>query len=107
MLIQNYWILLVLILITKFINIKELSSYNVKWIIFYLIYVLWMFAEWDFGFDCQFFSIEEFIWHLFLIPLFTYLLFPFIYSNTKNWKIIKWIDRIVDSVYNKLKEVSQ
>ena len=106
MLIQNYWIILILIFIIKCISIKELSSYNIKCILFYLIYVLWMFAEWGFEFDSRYFSIEEFIWILFLVPLFVYLLFPFVYSYIKNWKIVKWADRIIDSIYSKLKEVS-
>lgn len=103
---KYYWIIIFLIIFAKFDKIRSLSSYNIKCILFYLIYVLWMFAEWDFEFDSRYFSIEEFIWSLFLVPLFVYLLFPFVYSHIKNWKIVKWTDRIIGSIYSKLKKIS-
>lgn len=84
----------------------KLSSYNIKWIVLYVIYALWMLAEYDFGFDHNPISdcMEEVIWLLFLAPLLVYLLFPLVYKYIGDWKLIRWIDGAIDYIYRTNKE---
>ena len=107
-LLYNYWIVLALLLFARFIFSKSLSSYNIKWLVLYLVYVLLSYAEYEFDYKSivKYNEVEEVIWVLFLVPLCAYLLFPGIYQHIKGIKVIKWIDDRVDSVYNKIKELS-
>ena len=87
----------------------KLSSYNIKWIVLYIIYALWMLAEYDFGFDYNKISdcMEEVIWLLLLAPLLAYLLFPLVYKYIGTWKPIRWIDGAIDYIYSTIREPSK
>ena len=86
----------------------KLSSYNIKWIVLYVIYALLMLAEYDFGFDDQYRnSLEEAIWLLLLFPLFAYLLFPLVYKYIGAWKPVRWLDGAIDYIYRTIREPSK
>lgn len=105
MLLKNYWLILTLIVFIKLIKDKELSTYNIKWLVLYAVYVVFMQAEYDFDWKNKYFTIEEFVWVIFLIPLCSYLLFSVFYRKIQNWKIIKWADHIIDIAYCRIKEL--
>lgn len=104
-LLYNYWIVLVLLVLARFIFSKSLSSYNIKWLVFYLVYVLLAYAEYGFDYESivKYNEVEEVIWVLFLVPLCVYLLFTVLYPYFKNAILIKWIDDKIDSIYNRIK----
>lgn len=104
MLTKNYWIILALIVFIKLLRGKRLSSYNIKWLIAYTVYVAFMQAEYDFDWDSSYFF-EEFVWLIFLIPLCLYFVFSICYKKIQNLSLIKWADSIIDKAYNKIKDL--
>ena len=96
---RYYWLIITLLFGVKLLKGKELSSYNIKWMIVYVIYVLWMQAE---GFNKEMEweeTIEPFIWIFFLLPLAAYLLFPFVWKFLSRWKLFTWVEEKVDRWY--------
>ena len=79
---------------------KRLSSYNIKWIIIYILYVLLLIVSEEFEYSSQ----GYIVFLLFLLPFISYLVFPSIIKIIGKWRIIKWADRIIDDCYNNIKE---
>lgn len=78
------------------------NSYNIKFGVVYIIYALWMLAEYkflEFYSDEIYFETESFVWLIFLFPLFLYLLFPVVLKYIGKWKVVKWIDKVIDKWY--------
>lgn len=90
---------------------KKISAYNVKWLCFYNIYfwcIITLCPYYDCSIDDFIYAILEdfplYVWTLILIPFFLYLIFPFILKIIGNWKIVKFVDRIIDTVYQEVKK---
>ena len=102
---KYYWLIITLLFGVKLLKGKELSSYNVKWIVAYVVYVLWMQAE-IFNEEREWEDIiEPFIWIFFLLPLAAYLLFPFVWKFISKWKQFKKIEEIIDKWYCVIKDL--
>lgn len=98
---KYYWLIITILFIAKIIKGKRLSSYNIKWMFTYVIYIIWLQAE-DFSED-----MESFIWGFFLFPVFTYLIFPFMWKYIGRWKFFKAIDNFIDKWYKTIKELNE
>lgn len=77
-----------------------MSSYNIKWIAIYIIYsivVFWYLVEEE---------IEErdLFYFLILLPAIIYLALPFFLKKFGNWKVVVWIDKMIDKCYEIIKE---
>ena len=104
---KYYWLIITLLFVVKILQGKQLSSYNIKWMLAYIIYILWLQAE---GFNEEeewSYIIEPFIWCFFLLPLAAYLIFPFIWKYIGKWKPFKAIDNFIDKWYRTIKELNQ
>ena len=80
----------------------ELSSFNIKCLAIYIIYCLFLFfiGEGTFFDD----DIKNYVFQYIAIPLITYLLLPFVLKLIGHWRIIKWIDSVIDYLYRSVKE---
>ena len=95
---KYYWLIITLLFVVKILQGKQLSSYNIKWMLAYIIYILWLQAE---GFNEEeewSYIIEPFIWCFFLLPLVAYI---------GKWKPFKVIDNFIDKWYRTIKELNQ
>lgn len=91
-------------------KLRKLSSYNIKWVILYIIYVLWVVLA-----DIRFFgfekkpSIEDAVIStlllLLLLPFIVYLLFPTLLRMIEKWEIVKFIDKVIDTIYQNIKRM--
>lgn len=103
---KYYWLIITILFIVKIIKGKRLSSYNIKWMFTYIIYILWLQAE-VFNEDLKWeYIIEPFIWSFFLIPLISYLVFPFIWKYIGKWRVFRAIDEFIDKWYKTIKELN-
>ena len=80
----------------------NLSSYNIKCLAIYAIYCLFFFfiGEGNFFDD----DVKNSVFQYIAIPLITYLLLPFGLKVIGNWKIVQWIDCVIDYLYRSIKE---
>ena len=80
----------------------KLSSYNIKCLVIYVLYCLFFFfiGEGNFFND----DLKNCVFQYIAIPLFTYILLPFVLKLIGNWKIVKWIDGAIDYTYRTIKE---
>lgn len=104
---KYYWLIITLLFIIKILQGKRLSSYNIKWMFVYVVYVLWLQAEIFNGEERWSYIIEPFIWEFFLIPLAIYLIFPFIWNYIGEWKPFRAINGFIDKWYRTIKELNQ
>lgn len=74
----------------------KISKYNAKWIMVYTIYCLIMFFS-TLGNDTDG---DDLLLIYIALPITSYIILPFLLKKTNQWKIIKWIDNKIDSVYN-------
>lgn len=99
--IQYYWLIIIILFAVKLLRDKELSSYNIKWMWAYILYLLWLQVE---IFDFNWSKYEDKIWEYtiwaFVLPIGLYLLFPFIWKYLSRWKIFREIEEIVDHWYD-------
>lgn len=96
---KYYWLIITLLFGVKLLKGKELSSYNIKWMVAYVVYVLLVQAE-VFNYTREWDDIiEPFIWEMFLLPLAAYLLFPFVWRYISRWKLFTWVEEKVDRWY--------
>lgn len=79
-----------------------MNSYNIKWGILYVLYIL-MYVEftvpylnysdpWDFFF---YDGLEDII----IWPFLIYLLFPIFLKHCGHWKVVRWLDTHIDYLY--------
>lgn len=80
---------------------KRISSYNIKWLTIYLIYVLCVVAA--LGEDI-FYEWDTYLIVLIIIPLILYLFFPLLLKVIGKWKLVKFFDRIIDVIYQGVRE---
>ena len=80
----------------------KLSSYNIKCLVIYILYCLFFFfiGEGTFFDD----EIKNYVFQYIAIPLITYLLLPFVLKLIGHWRIVKWIDNVIDYLYRSIKE---
>lgn len=80
----------------------KLSSYSIKFLVIYILYCLFFFfiGEGTFFDD----DVKNYVFQYIAIPLITYLLLPFVLRLIGNWKIVRWIDGIIDYLYRSIKE---
>ncbi len=83
----------------------RLSSYNIKWLVIYLLYCLtiYLIGQGNFFND----DVKDAIFQYIAIPLISYLFLPFVLKLIGNWKIVKWIDGAIDYTYRTIKEPSK
>ena len=102
---KYYWLIITLLFAVKLLKGKELSSYNIKWMLAYVVYVLWIQAE-EFNSEMEWEEIiEPFIWIVFLLPLAAYLIFPFIWRFISMWQLFRWLDKTIDKWYQTIKDL--
>ena len=80
MLLNYFWIILIAVVAIKLLKGKRLSAYNIKWLILYTIYVMWVQTEIGFMDFEDYDDRLQFVFTIFIIPFITYLLFPLIYK---------------------------
>lgn len=102
---QYYWLIVTILFGIKLLKGKELSSYNTKWMLVYVVYLLWLQAE-CFSDVIWRDEIENYIVVAFLLPLATYLIFPFVWKFLYRWKLFRWIEDKIDKWYNTIKNKS-
>ena len=101
---KHYYLIIIILFIVKILKGKKLSAYNTKWMFYYVLYLSWLhilfyyYEDWDDILD------EYIIWAL-LVPLFTYLIFPFLWKYVGKWKFFKWLDSVTDKWYNTIKDL--
>ncbi len=99
--IQYYWLIVIILFVVKLLRGKESSSYNIKWMWAYVIYLLLLQIV---VFDSNWSKYEDEIWEYtvwaFVLPIGLYLLFPFIWKHLNRWKIFRKIEEIVDRWYD-------
>lgn len=80
----------------------KLSSYNIKCLVIYILYCLFFFfiGEGTFFDD----DVKNYVFQYIAIPLITYLLMPFVLKLIGNWKIVRWLNSIIDYIYRSIKE---
>lgn len=80
----------------------KLSSYNIKCLVIYVIYCLLVF----FVEPGNFFNddVKDAVLLYIAIPLIVYLLLPFVLKFAGNWKIVRWLDGVIDYIYKTIKE---
>ena len=83
----------------------KLSSYNIKCLAIYVIYCLIFFFIGEGGFFND--DTKNVVFQYIAIPLIVYLLLPFVMKVIGNWKIVQWIDGVIDYVYLTIKEPSK
>lgn len=102
---KYYWLIVILLFGVKLIKEKELSSYSIKWMLVYIMYLLWLhvdtfaYVDWDT-------DMELYVAAVFIFPLVLYLLFPFIWKFLGRWKLFRWIEDMIDIWYSKIKDLS-
>lgn len=99
---KYYWLIITILFIVKVLKGKELSSYNIKWMFLYVIYLLWLQAEFFNHVEWED-VVEDYIIWAFLVPIFTYLLFPFIWKYIGKVGLFRWMENIIDKWYNTIK----
>lgn len=107
-----YWILFaaIALFLWKSHRIKKLSPYKQKWLITYLLYtaILILLDPYMFGFTDYSYVTDEVIVNiigfLLVLPLICYLLLPIILKWIGHWKVIKWLDMAIDSIYRTILE---
>lgn len=84
---------------------KRLSSYNIKWIAAYILYVIILLVgDIPLSYDKEESVIDsEGATFYLLLPALAYLLLPLLLKLIGNWKLIKWVDRTIDTIYNSIK----
>jgi hypothetical protein len=80
----------------------KLSSYNIKCLVIYILYCLFFFfiGEGVFFDD----DIKNYVFQYIAIPLIVYLLLPFVLKIIGHWRMVKWIDDVIDYLYRSIKE---
>ena len=102
---KYYWLIIILLFGAKLLKGKELSSYNIKWMLTYIIYLLWLQVIYFVYIDWE----EEADYYLmmaFILPLILYLIFPFVWKFLSGWKMFKWIESKIDMWYNTIRNLS-
>lgn len=101
---KYYWLIVVILFAIKLLKSKDLSSYNIKWMWSYIIYLLWIeVIVLDYNWFKYEKDIHNYITIAFVIPLCLYLFFPFIWDFLCKWKFFRWIEKKVDYWYNRIK----
>lgn len=100
---KYYWLIITILFVIKVLKGKELSSYNTKWMFFYVIYVLLLYAEYFYYHEQWDEMLEEFIILTFLIPTVVYIAFPFAWKYIGKLKVFKQVEDLVDKVYTTIK----
>ena len=99
-----YWLFIILLFGAKLLKDKELSSYTIKWMWTYVIYLLWLqVAIFDSNWSKYEKDIFDYTLFAFVFPLSLYLFFPFIWKFLSKWGIFRRIEKIVDYWYNTIK----
>lgn len=108
-----YWLLLMTIalFLWRVPKIKQLSSYNIKWILIYIFYIVCLIVGNPTAFGLSVYSnpdgdIEYILISSILIPYFLYLITPTILRYIGKWKLVVLIDKIIDSIYTNIKDKS-
>ena len=84
MVIQNFWFIVLIIVVLELFWIKKLSSYNRKWLICYAILILTAYTDrWAYHMVG-----EELVENMIGAPLFLYVGYTVIYKYIKKWKPI-------------------
>lgn len=80
----------------------KLSSYNIKCLVIYILYCLFFFfiGEGTFFDD----DVKNYVFQYIAIPLIVYLLLPFVLKIIGHWRMVKWIDGVIDYLYRSIKE---
>jgi len=78
-----------------------MSSYNIKCLFVYIFYCILCYL-FDDGSWVENDSQNTVINYI-LIPLVSYLLLPFILKLIEKWKVIIWLDKLIDSIYRTIK----
>ena len=78
-----------------------MSSYNIKCLFAYIFYCILCYL-FDGGSWVENDSQNAVINYI-LIPLVSYLLLPFILKLIERWKVIIWLDKLIDSIYRTIK----
>lgn len=80
----------------------KLSSYNIKCLVIYILYCLFFFfiGEGTFFDD----GVKNYVFQYIAIPLIVYLLLPFVLKIIGHWRMVKWIDGVIDYLYRSIKE---
>lgn len=77
-----------------------MSAYNIKWLGIYLIYAIiafWLYIE-GYIYD------RDLFYTLILTPSISYLVLPLILKRFGHWKIVIWLDKLIDYWYQTIKE---
>lgn len=78
-----------------------MSSYNIKCLFVYIFYCILCYL-FDGGSWVEN-DLQNAVINYILIPLVSYLLLPFILKLIERWKVIIWLDKIIDSIYKTIK----
>ena len=101
---KYYWLIVIILFGIKLLKGKELSSYTIKWMWAYVIYLLWLqVAVFDVNWSKYEEDIFDYILFAFVFPLSLYLFFPFIWKFLSRWRLFKWIENKVDRWYDVIK----
>lgn len=100
---KYYWLIIIILFGIKLLKGKELSSYTVKWMWAYVIYLLWLQEESFYHTSWSSDDAYVYIVLTFIIPLGLYLIFPFIWKFLSRWRLFKWIEDKVDRWYDVIK----
>ena len=78
-----------------------MSSYNIKCLFVYIFYCILCYL-FDGGSWVEN-DLQNAVINYILIPLVSYLLLPFILKLIERWKVIIWLDKLIDSIYKTIK----
>lgn len=78
-----------------------MSSYNTKWLGFYILYMVITVASYIEG---DLLQAEDLFYLLVLWPIIIYLMWPLFLKKFGNLKIIEWLNKIVNDWYYLIKE---
>lgn len=70
--------------------------------VIYILYCLFFFFLGEGGFFDD--DIKNYVFQYITIPLIVYLLLPFVLKIIGHWKMVKWIDGVIDFLYRSFKE---
>lgn len=101
---RYYWLIVIVLFGVKLLKGRELSAYNIKWMVAYIIYLLWLQAD---AFDYVDWETEgsDYILMAFILPLGLYLVFPFVWKYLSRLGLFKWVEKIIDGWYHMIKSL--
>ena len=102
---KYYWLIITILFGIKLIKGKKLSSYNIKWMIVYMLY-LWIMQAEVYSYEMNWEEESEyFIWTIFILPFAVYMIFPFIWEALSKLKVFSELEETIDKWYNKIKSL--